>query len=196
MAVKVARWLVDAPKLSARRIARGLTSAELARRAGISARTLGRYESGKAALGQLEQLRGLARVLHVAVEAIARPADLAPPAVPAVPEGTPSPYAPLPERARLLATTQLESIVALEARLPPPRPMVYDKAPVPILTARKLQNVFSAFATYEGEHFRDDPDGRRLAKQRGASPTEAKMILSRHGVAVRFLLVRQITATA
>jgi transcriptional regulator with XRE-family HTH domain len=184
------RWLIDAPKLTARRIARGMTSADLARRAGISVRTLGRYQSGAVKLAEFENVRYLASVLHVGVEAIARPADEPPPAAPPPPDGAPSPYAPPPERARLLATTQLESIVALEATLPPPRPVVYEGAPVPVLNARRLQNLFSAFATYDGERF---AVVGFIGKQRGASPAEAKMIASRHGVAVRFLLVRDIT---
>ncbi len=190
MPIKVALWIVDAPALTARRIARGMTSSELARRAGISVRTLGRYESGESKLGKIQQLRYLARVLTVSVEAIARPVDTPPPAVPAVPAGVPSPYAPSPERARLLASTQLENIVALELSLPPMPPVIRDKVPVPVLTARKLQNVFSAFATYEGERF---AIVGTVAKQRGASPLEAGMIGSRHGIAVRFLFVRSIT---
>jgi len=167
-----------------------MTSADLARRAGISIRTLGRYQTGAVKLAEFENLRYLARVLHVSVEAIAHPADEPPPAVPPPPDGAPSPYAPLPERARLLATTQLESIVALEATLPPPRPVVYEGAPVPVLTARRLQNVFSAFAAHDGERFAVIGV---IGKQRGASPAEAKMIGSRHGIAVRFLFVRDIT---
>jgi transcriptional regulator with XRE-family HTH domain len=190
MPIKVALWIVDAPALTARRIARGMTSSELARRAGVSVRTLGRYESGEAKLGKLQQLRYLARVLTVPITAIARPVDEAPPAVPAAAPGAPSPYAPPPERARLLATTQLESIVALESSLPPPPPVMYEKVPVPVLTARKLQNVFSAFATYQGERF---AMLGVVGKQRGASPLEAMMIGSQHGVAVRFLLVRGVT---
>jgi transcriptional regulator with XRE-family HTH domain len=188
--MKAARWIVDGSKLAARRIARGMTAAELARRAGISVRTLGRYEKSEGKLADIEHLRCAARVLHVGVEAIAHPASDVPAAVPPAASGPPSLYAPPPDRARLLATTQLESIVALEARLPPPRPVVHDNTPVPVLTARRLQNVFSAFATYEGERFAMVGS---IAKQRGASPHEAQMIGSRHGVAVRFLLVREIT---
>jgi transcriptional regulator with XRE-family HTH domain len=189
--MKKARWLVDAEKLSARRIARGMTCAELARRSGVSVRTLGRYESGAAKLGELEQLRCVARVLHVSLEGIARPAEAAPPPPALVADGGgPNAYAPPQERARLLASTQLEKIVTLEGTLAPPRPVIYAGEPVQVLTARKLQNVFSAFATYEGERFAVIG---RVAKQRGASPLEAKMIGSRHGVAVRFLLVRSIT---
>jgi transcriptional regulator with XRE-family HTH domain len=190
--MQASRWLVDGPALTARRIARGMKAAELARRANISVRTLGRYERTPGKLADIEDLRSLARVLHVAVEAIGHPATPPPPAVPAplAASGAPSPYAAPPERARLLATTQLESIVALESRLPPPKPVAYDGATVPVLTARKLQNVFSAFATYEGERFAMVGS---IAKQRGASPHEAQMIGSRHGVAVRFLLVREIT---
>jgi transcriptional regulator with XRE-family HTH domain len=186
----VACWIVDGPKLTARRIARGMTSAELSRRSGVSQRTLRRYEHGESTRAQVEQLRCLARVLHVSVDAIAEPAEKAPAAVAPSSDGAPSLYAAPPERAALLATTQLESIVALEARLPPPHPVMHDRAPVPVLTARKLQNVFSAFATYEGERF---GVVGTVAKQRGASPLEARMIGSRHGVAVRFLLVREIT---
>ncbi len=188
--MKAARWIVDAQKLTARRIARGMTSSELAKRAGISTRSVGRYESGASKLAQMESLRCLARALLVTVEAIAHPADEVTSVVPPPPDGTPNPYAPLPERARLLATTQLESIVALEATLPHAPPVTYEGAAVPVLNARRLQNVFSAFATYEAERFAIIGV---IGKQRGASPAEAKMIGSRHGVAVRFLLVRAIT---
>ena len=167
-----------------------MTSAELSRRAGLSPRTLGRYENGTAPRAQLEQLRCLARVLHVSVDAFAEPAEKPSTAIlVASPDGAPSPYVAPPERARLLATTQLESIVELEARFPAPRPAVYENTPIPALTARKLQNVFSAFATYEGERFAIIG---KVGKQRGASPAEAKMLGSRHGVPVRFLLVREI----
>jgi transcriptional regulator with XRE-family HTH domain len=188
--MKAARWIVDGPKLTARRIARGMTVSALATRAGVSERTLGRYEKGTGTLAQLEHLRYVARVLHVTIDAIARPAEDSPPAVPRAPSDVPSPFTAPPERARLLATTQLENIVALEARLPPLRQVDHDGTPVPVLTARKLQNVFSAFATYEGERFAMLGS---VGKQRGASILEAKMIGSRHGVAVRFLLVREIT---
>jgi transcriptional regulator with XRE-family HTH domain len=188
--MKAARWIVDAPKLTARRIARGMTSSELAKRAGISTRSVGRYESGAVKLAQMENLRCIARALLVSVEAIAHPADAPPPATPPLADGAPSPYAPLPERARLLVTTQLESIVALEATLPPPPPVAHEAASIQVLTARRLQNIFSAFATYEGERF---ALFGVIGKQRGASPAEAKMIGSRHGVAVRFLFVRAIT---
>jgi transcriptional regulator with XRE-family HTH domain len=188
--MKAARWLVDAQKLTARRIAKGMTTADLARRAGVSARTLGRYERGEATLGQVEQLRYIARALHVPVESIASPAETPPPAVPPLPSDAPNPYAPSPERARLLVTTQLESIVALESRLPPPKPVDYERTPIPVLTARRLQNLFSAFGTFQDEKFAMIGV---IGKQRGAAPHEAKMIGSRHGIAVRFLFVRQIT---
>jgi hypothetical protein len=68
--------------------------------------------------------------------------------------------------------------------------VTFEGAAIPVLTARKLQNVFSAFATYEGERF---AILGVVGKQRGASPGEAKMIGSRHGVAVRFLLVIGVT---
>jgi transcriptional regulator with XRE-family HTH domain len=204
--MKSVRWVVDGPKLTARRLARGLTAAELARRAGISSRTLARYEKsgigGARALGEVEHLKYAARVLHVSVEAFAHPetapADAPAPAVASLPAATATSadsgaYAPPAERARLLATTQLENIVALEARLPPPKPVMHEKEPIPVLTARKLQNVFSAFAAYDGERFAVIG---HIAKQRGASPLEAAMIKTRHGLAVRFLLVRTIGAEA
>jgi len=188
--MKAARWVVDARKLTARRIARGMTTLELAKRAGISTRTVGRYESGAVKLAQMESLRCLARALLVTVDAIAHPAEEVAAIVPPPPDGAPSPYAPLPERAKLLATTQLESIVALEATLTPRPPVTFEGATVPVLSARRLQNIFSAFATYEGEKF---AIVGVVGKQRGAAPHEAKMIGSRHGVAVRFLLVTPIT---
>jgi transcriptional regulator with XRE-family HTH domain len=188
--MKTVRWIVDGQKLAARRIARGMTCAALAGRAGISVRTLGRYErAGGETLAEIALLRCVAKALHVAVEAIATPAPGA--AVPpTLADGSPNPYALSPERARLVATTQLENIVALEARLPPPKPIEHRGDTFMVLTARTLQNVLSAFATYEGERFAVKGVA---AKQRGASVTEAKMIGSRHGVAVRFLLVREIS---
>jgi transcriptional regulator with XRE-family HTH domain len=189
---KIARWLVDGPKLSARRIARGLTAAELARRARVSERTLGRYENLAGVLGQLDQLRDVARVLHVPVEAIARPASEPPPAD-ARPSAaaSPGPFALTIEHARAVAKSQLEAMVALERTLPPPRAVAdRDGKPVPVLTAGRFHKVYSAFGCYEGERF---AMVGKVTRHHGASPTEAKMIGSKHGVAARFLLAREIS---
>jgi transcriptional regulator with XRE-family HTH domain len=188
--MKTAHWIVDGAKLTARRVARGMTWAELARRSGVAPRTLGRYTNVEGALGQLEHLRAVARVLHVPVEAIAHPPSEPPPAVPEASPGAFSPYATPPERARLLAASQLEAIVALEARVPPPRPVPHDGATVPVLTARKFHNVYSGFACYEAERFAMIG---KVVKHHGVSSAEASLIGSKPGVAVRFLLSREVT---
>jgi transcriptional regulator with XRE-family HTH domain len=193
MPSKVARWQVDGPKLAARRIARGLTLEALARRAGVSARTLGRYENVAGIVGQLDQLRDIARVLHVPIERIARPpnAPAHTPPVPAQQDGAPSPFAFSAERVKLLAASQLESIVALERALPPPRRVPGpDGKPVPALTAAKFHNVYSACACYEGERF---AMVGKVVKHQGATPAEAQMLGARLGVASRVLLSREIT---
>jgi transcriptional regulator with XRE-family HTH domain len=188
--MKAARWVVLGEKLAARRIARKLTVEQLAKKAGISERTQRRYESEAGVLGDIDRLGCVAKVLGVPIEAIAQP-ETAPEPVPLVArEKNDSPYAPPPERAKLVAETQLEKIVALEARLPPPKPVLHEGAQVPVLTAREFQNVLSAFATFEGERFALTGT---IVKQRGSSPFEAQTLGARYGTCTRFLFVRKLT---
>ena len=167
-------------QIAARRVARGMTVKQCADRAGISDRTLRRYESGRRASAR--STRSVAwRPCSAWNESIARPPRGPRPAGRRLALGRRAePLRAAPgsrEAARADAARDVRS--ALEARLPPPKAVSFEGALVRRpLTALRLQNVFTTYAVYEGERFAIEAT---VARQRGASRLEAKMLGSRGG---------------
>jgi transcriptional regulator with XRE-family HTH domain len=178
-------WFVSPEGLSRARNTQLMKQEELAKKSGVSSRSIGAYEREEQRV-RLETLQCLAKALSTDVKDIAvlrtrgkgaRPSPSDPPRPPAPPSALP-------------ARTQLETLVDLEraARVPAPR-FDSSRGPVETLTAKLLQDVFTAYALYEGARFAIEA---RVEGMRGIPPAEAKLLGSRGGVAARFHLLKEV----
>lgn len=177
-------WHVLPEALRRARLTQLLTAEALAKKSGVSLRSINRYESTEQRV-RLETLQCLATALATDVQKLARlrasdkPAAAKPAAAPARPSALPS-------------RTDLETLVDIERaegiELPP---VATPSGPVPVLTAKRLQDVFTAFAVHAGKrlHLRG-----RVDTQRGIAADEAALLRSHAGVAARFHIVQEIVA--
>ncbi len=178
-------WFVFPAGLVRARKAQLITQDELAKRSGVSVRSIRAYERVEQR-AQIETLQCLAKTLSVEVKEIAvlRSRGRSESAAPSNPPRAPDPPSALPAR------TQLETLVDLEraAGVATPRIMT-PRGPVEALTAKRLQDIFTAYALYEGARFALEA---RVEGMRGISPDEAKLLGSRGGVAARFHLLKEV----
>jgi transcriptional regulator with XRE-family HTH domain len=174
-------WFVSSERLARARKAQLITQEELAKRSGVSVRSIRAYERVDQRV-QFETLQCLAKALATEVKEIAslrtRGESARTPEAPSPPE----PPSPLPAR------TPLETLVDLEraAGLP------VSTGPVETLTAKRLQDVFTAYALHDGARFVLEG---RVDGMRGIAPDEAKLLGSRGGVAARFHVVKEVVPT-
>lgn len=168
------RVVVDGKRLREARMAKLLTTEQLAKKAGLGARTQRKMESGSAV--RLSTLELVAQVLAIDVAKLVVRASDAESA---------------PKEARTAATryepTELERIAEFEDRRPYPRPIRMPGGKWEPLTARRLQEIYTAYVPCESARVFFDGIVRT---HRGASAFEAKLLGSRAGVAARFYLVR------
>jgi transcriptional regulator with XRE-family HTH domain len=170
-------WAVKAKALREHRKSKLLSVEALAELSGVGARTIHKYESGKGG-ARLAHLEFLAKALEVPLRAIARAdEDDAKGA-----REEPAQAAP-PKTARL-PRTSLEALVDAErAANAPPSPLATKNGKVPALTAKKLQDVYTAYALHAGSrmYVRGVIDS-----QRGIDPDEAKHLGGKPGECARF----------
>jgi transcriptional regulator with XRE-family HTH domain len=174
-------WAVKAKALREHRKSKLLTVEALAELSGVGARTIHKYESGKGG-ARLAHLEFLAKALEVPLRAIARAdedetkdtrAERAEPAA-----------APAPPKTARLPRTSLETLVdaerAANAKAPP---LTTKNGKVPALTAKKLQDVYTAYALHAGTrmYVRGVIDS-----QRGVDAEEAKHLGGKPGECARF----------
>jgi transcriptional regulator with XRE-family HTH domain len=172
------QWCVLPDSLRRARLAQLLTVDGLAKKSGVSPRSINRYE-GKEQSVRIDTLDCLAKALSVKVKDIARLRAGAAPAN--------------ADRTTLVASarTALETLVDIErsAETDTPPPHVTSFGSVDTLTARRLQHVFTAFRLHEGERY---VVRGRVDTMRGLAPDEAKLLGSKSGVAARFHVIMTV----
>jgi transcriptional regulator with XRE-family HTH domain len=175
-------WFVMPEALRRARLAQLLSVELLAKKSGVSVRSITRYESKEQRV-RLETLDCLAKAVAAKVNDIAR-LRASGVASNRSENGATQTASAIPAR------TQLEALVDLElARGIDPAPVKTKRGAVPVLTAKGLQDVFTAYALYNGERFflRGVVD-----TQRGIPADEAKLLGAKPGVAARFHLLRGV----
>jgi transcriptional regulator with XRE-family HTH domain len=179
-------WFVSPRKLSRARVDQLLTQEQFSKKSGVSLRSIQGYERKEQRV-RIETLSLLAKTLEIEVRDIAtlRTADAdethssSPPTRPGIP-------AP----AVLLPRTQLETLVDLErAAGVVPAPVERANGTFETLTAKRLQDVFTAYALHEGARF---CLSGRVDGMRGLPPEEATLLGSRGGVAARFHILKEV----
>ena len=174
-------WTIQPAALKRLRLDKLLNQEELAKKSGVSVRSIRAYERDAQPV-RLETLVCLSKCLGCEVKELGRVAAKEDQA----PARPPEPASPstLPPR------TPLETLVDLErAQGAQPPPVSTARGPVEVLTARRLHDVFTAFALHEGARFflRGVVD-----TQRGIGPAEARLLGSRMGLAARFHILKEI----
>jgi transcriptional regulator with XRE-family HTH domain len=186
-------WFVSPQALSRARLDQLLSQEQLAKKAGVSVRSIQGYERREQRV-KLATLQFLAKALAVEVRdiAILRTASGAAKKVtPGRASGSPpAPEAPAAAPSVLPPRTQLETLVDLE-RAANIAPVQIDtpRGPLETLTAKRLQDVLTAYALHDGARFSltGKVDGMR-----GIAPAEATLLGSRGGVAARFHIVKEV----
>jgi transcriptional regulator with XRE-family HTH domain len=179
-------WFVSPRKLSRARVDQLLTQDQLSKKSGVSLRSIQGYERKEQRV-RIETLNLLAKTLEIQVREIAtlRTAggdDSHFPSPPTKP-GIPAP-------AVLLPRTQLETLVDLErAAGIAPAPVERPGGTFEPLTAKRLQDVLTAYALHEGARF---CLSGRVDGMRGLPPDEATLLGSRGGVAARFHILKEV----
>jgi len=181
MAPMASDWFVSSERLARARKAQLITQEELAKRSGVSVRSIRAYERVDQRV-QIETLQCLAKALATQVTEIASLRKRGESARP--PEATPTPDPP----SSLPARTPLETLVDLERAAGLPA----STGPVETLTAKRLQDVFTAYALHDSARFVLEG---RVDGMRGIAPDEAKLLGSRGGVAARFHVVKEVVPT-
>ena len=184
-------WFVSSGALSRARLDQLLSQGQLAKKSGVSERSIRGYERSDQRV-RLETLQCLAKALSVEVRDIAalrtsdsgaakKPVRSTAPGAPAAAASSPS---VLPPR------TQLETLVDVErAAGIAPAPVETPRGPVEILTAKRLQDVLTAYALHDGARF---ALAGKVDGMRGIAPAEAALLGSRGGVAARFHIVKEV----
>ena len=191
-------WFIRPDALSRARKAQLLTQTELADKSGVSVRSIRAYERVEQR-ARLETIQCLAKTLSIEVKdiAILRPRDGNKPWTPKSASPPPPPEAPSPSAPRtpdlvsaIPPRTQLEVLVDYELANKIRPTLVHTPfGPAETITAKRLQDVFTAFRLHEGTRFAIDA---HIGGMRGIAPPEAKLLSSRGGVAARFHLLKYI----
>jgi transcriptional regulator with XRE-family HTH domain len=184
-------WFVSPNALSRARLDQLLSQEQLAKKSGVSVRSIRSYESAEQAV-RLETLQCLAKALTIEARdlgairakgesARARPSTAVPAsAPPPLPPGNPA----LPPRSQLETMIDLERAAGLSES-----PLQTPAGPVPPLTAKRLQDVFTAYALHEGQRFCLTG---KVDSTRGIPSEEAKLLGGRAGVASRFHILKEV----
>ncbi len=180
-------WFVSPEGLSRARLHNLLSREELAEKSGVSLRSIQAYEVKEQRV-RLESLQCLAKALSVEVRDIAavRAAAGAKSAKAMSDKDVPAAATPsvLPPRTPLETLVDLEHDAGIEASH-----VDTARGRAETLTAKRLQDVLTAYALYDGARFRltGKVDGMR-----GLPPDEAALLGSRGGVAARFHIVKDV----
>ena len=171
-------WFVSPEGLSRARQVQLITQEELAKRSGVSVRSIRKYEQVEQRV-QFDTLQCLAKALATEVKNIATLRKRGEIARQSEPPRAPEPGSPHPAR------TQLETLVDLERAAG----IVALPGEAETLTAKRLQDVFTAYALHDGALFLLEG---RVDGMRGIAPDEAKLLGSRGGVAARFHVLKPV----
>jgi transcriptional regulator with XRE-family HTH domain len=173
-------WFVNPAGLSRARLGQLLKQEELAKKAGVSPRSIRSYEKTEQRV-RIDTLQCLAEALAVEVKTIAslRSRASGEPTTTAAPSTS-----PIPPRTQLETLVDLERAAGIE-----PATVKTARGPAETLTAKLLQDVLTAYALHDGSRFvlTGKVDGMR-----GIAPDEAKLLGSRGGVAARFHVVKEV----
>jgi transcriptional regulator with XRE-family HTH domain len=182
-------WFVQPDALMNARLERMLGQAELAQKSGVSLRSIQGYERNEQRI-RLESLQCLAKALAVEVKAIGKVHAVAgarEAKAKAAASAPPSPAAPpsvLPPRTPLETLVDLERGAGVEAGA-----IETAEGPIETLTTKRLQDVLTAYALYEGRLFALTG---KVEGMRGIAQAEAALLGSRNGIAARFHIVREV----
>jgi transcriptional regulator with XRE-family HTH domain len=187
-------WFVSPEALSRARVAQLLSQEQLAKKSGISVRSIRRYEATPMRV-KLDTLQCLAKTLAVEVRDIAAlrtngvPSAKQAAARSASSSSSREAPAALPPSV-LPPRTQLETLVDLERAANITAAHVDTaRGPVETLTAKRLQDVLTAYALHDGARF---ALSGKVDGMRGIAPAEATLLGSRGGVAARFHIVKEV----
>jgi transcriptional regulator with XRE-family HTH domain len=174
----MANWKILGKRLKRERVRAGFSFEQLAARAGISERSIRRYEARDTSTRK-EQVVALAKALGIAAEELGKPSE-----APAVLSATRTNRELLdrhfPKR------SELERRVALEADSYAVRGL---PLPENELTAKRLQDIFTVYVGYAGRRFLLTG---LVDRQRGLSVQEGESIGSKSGVGARFHVVKLV----
>ncbi len=188
------RVFVNGELLRAKRIAKRWTLETLARKAGVSARTVQNVETSARSRATLVTAELLAQALGMETDALfvndnnAEPSD-APREAAAAAGVVASPDAIPPPRAKR-APSRLDALAAREPPVPD-SPAATNGALVPV-TARRLQDLLTGFAMYEGDRYIVEG---RVDAQRALTKTEARLLGTKVGIGGRFHIMRPVVGT-
>jgi transcriptional regulator with XRE-family HTH domain len=188
-------WFVSPAALARARLNQLLSQEDLAKKSGVSVRSIRAYEKREQGV-KLDTLRCLAKALACEIRELAavRPtagkeaakktkAPASTPPDPPVAALAPTPSV-LPPRTPLETLVDLERAAGIDSASP-------ESAPggVEVLTAKRLQDIMTAYALHDGARFSltGKVDGMR-----GLPPGEPELLGSRHGIAARFHIVKEI----
>jgi DNA-binding Xre family transcriptional regulator len=188
-------WRIKSKSLREHRLEKMWSVEQLEKASGVSARTIFDLEKEDRAV-RVQTLSDLSQALKLTPRDLATlvddgPKRKSPSAPPPRPDGPPTPplrsYGPgVTELPRL---TRLEELVAIEATLPPRPPVATRSGPVPPLTAKLYQDVFTAYRVHEG---RVAYVTGVLLSQRGMGDAQAALCGTKSGTGARFHFVFEV----
>jgi transcriptional regulator with XRE-family HTH domain len=178
-------WFVLPTALERARLAQLLNQEQLAKKSGVSVRSIRGYEQSEQRV-KLATLQFLAKALDVDVRDIAalrteggdpsKKRASAPP-----PEPAPSVLPPRTQLETLVDLERAAGIVATTLKTP--------RGDAETLTAKLLQDILTAYALYDDRRFLLDG---KITGMRGIAHDEAKLLGSRNGVAARFHVAKEV----
>ena len=189
-------WIIKSKVLRRLRIEQLMSVENLARRSGVSVRSIRTYEA-RDTTARLDTMQCLAKALGAEALALGRvhvpSTDTEKSVALTSPNGPRA--APNEAAAATTATTKLpppsrlEELVELERSLAPLPKLKTARGAVDPLTARRFQDIFTAYAMYEGDRFYL---AGLVNAQRGITDTEASLLGSESGVGARFHVVKEV----
>jgi transcriptional regulator with XRE-family HTH domain len=186
--VSSAKWRVDGAKVRALRMALMMTLEELARKSGVSDRSIAAIERGDSG-ARPETIRCLAKALGVAPEELlVRDAPTVTPAPTAASAPTPSESGLPPPK--IAARTNLDRLADLtRKRNIAPAPVVVGKARVDVLIPPRMQEIFARHVAFDGKRFVVDGV---VERPRALSLEEARALGTKVGVGARYHVLAEI----
>lgn len=193
-------WRIKSKALREHRLEKMWSVEQLEKASGVSARTIFALEKEDRAV-RVQTLSDLSQAFKVTPRDLATlvddgPKRKSPSGPPARPDAPPTPATPLlrsygPGVTELPRLTRLEELVAIEATLPPRPPVATRSGPVPPLTAKLYQDVFTAYRVHEG---RVAYVTGVLLSQRGMGDAQAALCGTKSGTGARFHFVFEVCA--
>jgi transcriptional regulator with XRE-family HTH domain len=179
-------WKLDGRRVQKERLARGWTVEHLAQKAGISDRRLRTFEKDDEGVAMQSTILCLAKCFDLPVTDLASPPTPVARSQKKTVAATPrEPPAPPPVIGPLHEPTQLERLVAIESTTPTRPQLVTPDGLVEPLTAKRMQDIFTAYALRAGSRFYATG---RVVTHRGLKAPECGFFGAKAGVASRVFL--------